>query len=289
MLTSAQISHFETFGFVVTRQAFSPDEVADIIRDFTGILEEDRQGQAFAGEQRHAVLAFVEKTPLLRDLVADDRIYGHIQQLLGPNFIWRGSDGNLYVGDTAWHPDATGVELNFTRIKVAMYLDPVTADTGCLRVVPGSHRLPLHQDLEPMRYWRVKQTIAEGRATEDALEQFRDLVGDDDEPIFGVQPPDLPGFPLESEPGDVVFFNQHIYHGSFGGHVGRRMFTMNFAEEPKTDEHIELLKREYAGSSVARDALQYTKTDRTYEPEFLHSDSPRIQSMVAKLIELGFE
>ena len=175
------------------------------------------------------------------------------------------------------------------RIKVAMYLDPVTAETGCLRVVPGSHRLPLHKDLEPLRYWRVKQTIAEGRGSEKDLEQFRDLVGDNGEPIFGVQPADLPGFPLESEPGDVVFFNQHIYHSSFGGHTGRRMFTMNFAEAPKTDEQIELLKREYAGSSVARDALQYTKSDRTYEPEFLYSDSPRIQSMVAKLIDLGFE
>ena len=289
MLTSAQISHFETFGFIVSRQAFSPDEVAGITREFTDILEEDRKGQAFAGEQRHAVLAFVEKRPLLRKLVEDDRIHGPIEQLLGPNFIWRGSDGNLYVGDTAWHPDAVGIDLKFTRIKVAMYLDPVSADTGCLRVVPGSHRLPLHDDLEPMRYWRVKQTIAEGRGSEKDLEQFRDILGEDEEPIFGVQPEDLPGFPLESEPGDLVFFNQHIYHGSFGGHVGRRMFTMNFAEAPKTDEHIELLKREYAGSSVARDALQYTKTDRTYEPEFLYSDSPRIQSMVAKLIELGFE
>ena len=289
MLTPAQISHFETFGFIVARQAFSPQEVADITRDFTDILEEDRQGNPFAGEQRHAVLAFVEKRPLLRKLVEDDRIYGPIKQLLGPNFIWKGSDGNLYVGDTAWHPDATSVEQNYTRIKVAMYLDPVTADTGCLRVVPGSHRLPLHKDLEPLRYWRVKQTIAEGRGTEKDLEQFRDLVGEDNEPIFGVQPPDLPGFPLESEPGDVVFFNQHIYHSSFGGHVGRRMFTMNFAEEPNTDEQIEQLKREYAGSAVARNALQHTKSDRTYEPEFLHSDSPRIQNMVAKLIELGFE
>ena len=289
MLTAAQISHFETFGFIVTRQAFSPDEVADITRDFVDILEEDRQGQPFAGETRHAVLAFVEKRPLLRKLVEDDRIHGPIEQLLGPNFIWRGSDGNLYVGDTAWHPDAAGIELNYTRIKVAMYLDPVTADTGCLRVVPGSHRLPLHKDLEPLRYWRVKQTIAEGRGTDKDLEQFRALVGDDDEPIFGVQPPDLPGFPLESEPGDVVFFNQHIYHSSFGGRTGRRMFTMNFAEAPKTDEHVDLLKREYEGSSVARNALQYTESERTYEEEFLHSDSPRIQRMVAKLIELGFE
>ncbi len=125
MLTPAQISHFETFGFIITRQAFSPDEVADITRDFTDILEDDRKGQPFAGEQRHAVLAFVEKSPLLRKLVEDDRIYGLIEQLLGPNFVWRGSDGNLYVGDTAWHPDAVGIELNFTRIKVAMYLGSV--------------------------------------------------------------------------------------------------------------------------------------------------------------------
>ena len=56
------------------------------------------------------------------------------------------------------------------------------------------------------------------------------------------------------------------------------MFTMNFAEAPKTDEHVDLLKREYEGSSVARNALQYTKSERTYEEEFLHSDSPRISA-----------
>ena len=289
MLTAAQIAHFETFGFIVTRQAFSPDEVADITREFTDVLEEDRQGQAFAGETRHAVLAFIEKKPLLRKLVEDDRIHGPIEQLLGPDFIWRGSDGNLYVGDTAWHPDAARIELNYMRIKVAMYLDSVSKDTGCLRVVPGSHKLPLHEELQPLRYWRVKQTIAEGRASPDALDEFNALVGDSGEPIFGVQPSDLPGFPLESEPGDVVFFNQHLYHSSFGGRTGRRMFTMNFAEGPSTDEHIDLLRREYQGSATARNALQYTKSDRTYEDAFLYSDSPRIRRMVAKLIELGFE
>ena len=67
------------------------------------------------------------------------------------------------------------------------------------------------------------------------------------------------------------------------------MFTMNFAENPTTDEHTALLRRQYEGSATNRNALQYTKTDRTYEEAFLHSDSPRIQRMVAKLIELGFE
>ena len=289
MLTAGQRSHFETFGFIVMRQAFSPDEVVEITREFSDILDEDRKGHSFSGERRQAVLAFVEKRPLLRKLVEDDRIHGPIEQLLGPDFIWRGSDGNLYVGDTAWHPDAAEIELNYGRIKVAMYLDPVTKDTGCLRVIPGSHRLPLHKELRPLRYWRIKQTIAEGRASPEELEQFNALVGDTDEPVFGVEPPDLPGFPLESQPGDAVFFNQHLYHSSFGGRTGRRMFTMNFAENPTTDKHMALLRRQYEGSAKNRRALQYTMTDRTHEEAFLHSDSPRIQRMVAKLIELGLE
>ena len=288
MLTAAQKSHFETFGFIVMRQAFSPKEVAEIVREFTDVLEEDRKGQPFEGEKRQAVLAFVEKRPLLRQLVEDDRIHSPIEQLLGSDFVWRGSDGNLYVGDTAWHPDAPETELDYTRIKVAMYLDPVRVDTGCLRVIPGSHRQPLHDDLWPLRYWRVQQAIAEGRASTRDLEPFSAVAGDD-EPVFGVDPQDLPSFPLESDPGDVVFFNQHLYHSSFGGHVGRRMFTMNFAEAPITDEHLELLRREHAGSATARQALQYTLTERTYEKEFLYSESPRIKRMVAKLIELGFE
>ena len=34
-------------------------------------------------------------------------------------------------------------------MKVSLYLDPLTKETGCLRVIPGSHRLPLHETLKP--------------------------------------------------------------------------------------------------------------------------------------------
>ena len=106
MLTTEQTSHFETFGFLLMR----------------------------------AVFGFIEKRPLLRRLAEDDRIYEPIQQLLGPGFAWIGSAGNLYVGDTGWHPDCR--DLEYGKIKVIFYLDPVGKDTGCLRVIPGSHRPP---------------------------------------------------------------------------------------------------------------------------------------------------
>ena len=265
MLTTEQIAHFETFGFVIRQQCFSATEMAEIISTFDDVLTEDRQGQPFAGEARQAVLGFIEKRPLLSGLVEDDRIYLPLEQLLGPGFVWIGSDGNLYVGDTGWHPD--GSVLDYGRIKVALYLDPVTKDTGCLRVIPGSHRLPLHAALDPLKQQRRDQ----------------------DHLVFGAEGSDIPSFPLESQPGDVVFFNQNLWHSAFGGKTGRRMFTMNFGAQPSKDENIEFLKRVYQGNLKHVENMQYTQSARVYEDAFLYSDSPRIKGMVGKLVELGFK
>ena len=290
MLTSQQKAHFETFGFIIRRQLLSPEEMAAFTREFEEVLNEDRHNKPFAGETRHAVSGFAEKRLLLRQLVEDDRIYLPIEQLLGPDFLWQSSDGNLYVGDTAWHRDAADLELNFKRIKVAFYLDPVGRDTGCLRVIPGSHRAPFHDELRPLNYWRKKQVILEGRSTQADLDKFvKEMNITEDEPLFGVDPRDVPCVPLESEPGDVVFFNQHLYHSAFGGANGRRMFTLNFAVNPTTDEQIALLRNHYEIDTRNRRVMQHTMSDRKYDEAFLYSDRPRIQGMVAKLIELGFE
>ena len=265
MLTEEQIAHFETFGFVVRRQCFSTSEMEEISDAFDEVLTEDRKGRPFDGKARQAVLGFIEKRPPLWCLVEDDRIFEPLEQLLGPGFVWMGSDGNLYVGDTGWHPD--GSVLDYGRIKVALYLDPVMKDTGCLRVIPGSHRLPLHDALDPLRQQRC----------------------DPDEKAFGTDGRDVPNFPLESQPGDVVFFNQSLWHSAFGGKTGRRMFTMNFAAQPSKDENIEFLIQVYLSDLKHVENMQYTQSARVYEDAFLYSDSPRIKGMVGKLVELGFK
>ena len=265
MLTTEQIAHFETFGFVIRRQCFSATEMAEISRAFDDVLAADRKGQPFHGAARQAVLGFIEKRPLLSGLVEDDRIYQPLEQLLGSGFVWIGSDGNLYVGDTDWHPD--GSELDYGRIKVAFYLDRVTKDTGCLRVIPGSHQLPLHAALDPLH----------GQRAESGLRPF-DTDG-----------PGVPSFPLESQPGDVVFFNQNLWHAAFGGKTGRRMFTMNFGARPSKDEHIDFLKRVYQSNLKHVENMQYTQSARVYEDAFLYSEQPRIRGMVGKLVELGFK
>ena len=116
----------------------------------------------FTGQKRHMVLGFVEQRPRLADLVEDDRIYDAIADLLGPDLVWITSDGNYYVGDTQWHPDAGGMLPSYHLIKVALYLDPVRADSGCLRVIPGSHREPFHSALKALHQHRADGRLTRG-------------------------------------------------------------------------------------------------------------------------------
>ncbi|MFP6718869.1 MAG: phytanoyl-CoA dioxygenase family protein [Candidatus Poribacteria bacterium] len=246
MLTAKQESYFETFGFLVMRRYFSPDKMKTITRQFDSVLTKDRSGVPFNREEQ-LVTTIVEQSQFFTQLVESDHIYKVIEQLMPGEFIWSGSEGNLTVhSEHRWHADRQGVaEVDYIRIKVMIYLDPVAKEQGCLRVIPGSHRLPLHTDLQPL--------IAQKA---DSCPQ-----------TFGVSGADLPCFPLESQPGDVIFFNHCLWHGMFGGWEGRRYLALKFAAKPTTEAHMASLRR---WSPYALEP----------NPAFVNSDRPRIKSMV---------
>jgi hypothetical protein len=266
MLTLEQQNFYQTFGFLVFRQAFSPDEMAEISRVADEVLEQARNGKPWDGLVREEVLGFVEHRPELARLVEDDRIYGVAEDLLGPGFVWITSDGNLYVGDTQWHPDANWPDLTFHSIKFALYLDPVRKNSGCLRVIPGSHREPFYSELKVLSKHR----------------------GTPPEYPFGVTGEQIPAFPLESDPGDLVLFNHRLHHASFGGNDHRRMFTLNFTQRPTTDEHVGYHRKLYEGHVKRQAAFRFGAKDRVYVPEFLAGGGPRRQSVVKPIIEWGF-
>jgi hypothetical protein len=251
MISPEQKAHFDTFGFLILRQAFTPDEINKITSEADIVLEEN----SLSKNEGITLDQFVERHPPLLPLLDDDRIQDTITGLLGPGFVWAGSEGQItHHREHGWHPDRPGdeEEVSYLRIKVMLYLDALDKDNGCLRVIPGSHRLPLHTQIEP---------------------ENRHQHGDFVKP-FDVIGQDIPGFPFECRPGDVMFFCQSLWHGMFNGKDGRRYVALKFAARPTTDKHLA--------------SLRYYKKD-IFEPrnELLKSDRPRIRQMVEDLPRLG--
>ncbi len=114
--------------------------------------------------------------------------------------------GTKILGDTAWHRDS---ELDVASIGFVGYLEPVDATSGALRVLPGSHREP-------------PAAVPTGTPIEGAAAM---------------------GEPIASEPGDLIAFDEHLFHASAGGR-DRRQWRVDFVADPvdvDEEERVRLL------------------------------------------------
>ena len=211
-LTDEQKHYMDTFGFLFFPSLLR-DRIDDVDREFETLME-SHGGDAHAGSERFCMAPCINHSAYLSTLLDDAYISGIASGLLGDEYQYWNSDGNYYVGDTRWHSDTAWPEpLRF--YKMAIYLDPMTRDTGALRVIPGSHR--------------HGEGFAE--AVHDQLSGCRDLWGDMDGR-------DVPAVALETVPGDLVVFNHSTKHSAWGGSTRRRMFTIVFTGKHETESDI---------------------------------------------------
>lgn len=217
MLTEKQVFHFKTFGFLVLRDIFTSDELRRLNAEFESKLESAYAHMPFDGTKRHWVPMLGPETPFYAGLLEDPRFSGPAEQFFDEDVFGIVCDANRYVGDTRWHPDTKSHHQY--GVKFAFYLEPVGAETGALRVLPGSHKQPYHAELRQAQ-------------EEDRLELA-----------------EMPAYVCESEPGDVVAFDLRTWHASLGGAEDRRMCTLVYYNYPKTPEE-EAVTREQAQSNA---------------------------------------
>jgi len=213
-LTPQQIRFFQVFGFLKFPQLLG-DRIATITEEFEAIWAGHgggHNGKPHDGTARSCVVPFIDQREYLCSLLDDPRILAIGRDLLGNDFNYFSSDGNYYVGDSRWHSDMVTTEVKF--VKIALYLDPLTATTGALRVIPGSHHMN-------------RDAFADGVQGE--------IWHSEDN--WGVPGKDLPCVVLDVVPGDVLCFDQNLKHASFGGGQWRRMFTINLSQR-YLDERI---------------------------------------------------
>lgn len=190
------IDHYRIFGFLIIRSAFDPRPLAEELDRVMGdglVPPLDISG----GERFRYAPMMTAETPVSLSLL--DRLEPLATELLGGAVLPTRAKGVLYSGDTSWHGDS---DVSLASVGIAAYLEPVKANTGALRVLPGSHRPEFARALAPMS---------------------------------GVAAESLPGHILETEPGDLILFDEHLFHGSCGGGL-RRQWRLDFLLDPATDE-----------------------------------------------------
>jgi len=148
-LTDAAIEHYRDRGYAFPFSVLSEDEVTRL----RGKLEafEAAQGHPVEGAQRsksHLLFKWLD------DLMRDARILGPVENLIGPDILcWNSifwikeAKSPSYV---SWHQDLKYWGLDCEDLVTAwVALSPASEQSGCMRVLPGSHRKEMlpHDDV----------------------------------------------------------------------------------------------------------------------------------------------
>ncbi len=227
MLTDRHVAQFDTFGFVVLRGVLGADELDTARVEFDIGL-----ARAAAATERRGIRKQLNwsnlgpDTPFLGSLLEDSRFVGAAERCYGQEVIGYYANANSFDSDrTEWHPDTS--TLIRRGVKFAFYLQPLDDTSGALRFIPGSHKEPLHSD---MRKIGIKES------------NLRVLDAG------GLEVDEVPSYVARSEPGDVIAFDNRIWHASWGGRPDRRMCSLGYFAVPESateeDSMAELARQE---------------------------------------------
>jgi non-heme Fe2+,alpha-ketoglutarate-dependent halogenase len=192
VLTQDQIDSYERDGFLSPVTVMSPEEAGE----FRKALEdaEAKWPEAFEGAGRnnsHLNLKFMD------ELVHDSQIVDAVEDLIGPNLLAYGTV--LFIkepntpGFVSWHQDATYMGLTpYTEaVTVWLALSDSNPETGCMRMVPGSHKEGIRSHVD---------TYGESNI----LTRGQDIQNVDESEIVD----------LELVPGQMSFHHMAVIHGS---------------------------------------------------------------------------
>jgi hypothetical protein len=193
------------------RQAFDPEPLA---REFDAALATGFPDRPASLTSEEAGIWFqylpmmCERTPISLDLV--DRFATVAQALIERPVLPVRAKGTRYIGNAGWHRDT---EHDITSLGFACYLEPLVAESGALRLLPGSHRPPFAH----------------------AVARFLDGYADPPDPPARASAEQLPGVVAETNPGDAIVFDEHLYHASQGGAI-RRQWRVDYIAAPADEE-----------------------------------------------------
>ncbi len=163
------------------------------------------------------------------------------------------------LDETPWHSD-TAVGHHAQAMQIAWYLDETTAEQGSLRLIPGTHHPEFNRAL-----------FANCGRWDEGRGRLR------------LEPSEVPGVAIHTQPGDAVMFDNRIYHSALkrkDGRARRNLFFQYMRDPVDELEALGLLR--LSVSSRTSDKRPYLYSDR-----LMAHNLPALRSMAERLRELG--
>ena len=202
VLSDAAIAEYRETGAHSPIRIFSPAEAAALRASIEGFEAERgpiftenraRPGDPFQGSYRFKSHLLFK---CLADAVRHPRILDMVEDLIGPNILCWTTHSFIKEANSpkfvSWHQDNNywGVE-TADLVSVWLALSPATTESGCIRVLPGSHK---QATLEHVDTWAEDNMLTRGQS-----------IGGIDE---------LKAVKLELAPGEVALFDYRLAHAS---------------------------------------------------------------------------
>lgn len=171
VLTHKQLNDYEELGFLHSIPVLSQSEVAR----YRAAVEETCRalgGRVTRLDAPHLFFSWAW------DLSTHPRVLDCMEQLIGPNILLKSTrlfykfgNSSSFVG---WHQDGITEALKDAHVPaIWLGLTPATAENGCLRVVPRSHRLGLipHAD-----HPNLHNLTTQGATAQVQIDEPQDIV-----------------------------------------------------------------------------------------------------------------
>ena len=192
LLSEDTVAQFNQDGYYFPLKILDDEEVAASRAQLEKF--ESAQGQPIGGAQRnkaHLLFKWID------DLMRHEAILDSVEDLIGPDilcwntFFWVKEAGSESF--VSWHQDLRYWGLDTSDLVTAwLALSPATLDSGCMRVLPGSHQGELlpHQD-----EYRPDNMLTRGQE-------------------IAVQVDEAETVPMPLQPGELSLHNVRLAHAS---------------------------------------------------------------------------
>jgi Phytanoyl-CoA dioxygenase (PhyH) len=216
ILSDAAIAQYRDRGYYYPLPVLRAEEVAAL----RGKLEffEASQGHPIEGAQRsksHLLFKWLD------DLMRDARILDAVEELIGPDILcWNSIFWIKEAHSTSfvsWHQDLRYWGLDCDDLVTAwVALSPATVDSGCMRVLPGSHR----QELLPH---------ADTYDADNMLTRGQEIAVEVDEAATVT---------MALRPGEMSLHNVRLAHASGPNRSGDRRIGVSFHYMPTRSQQL---------------------------------------------------